>query len=81
MSTASAKSNVPPTPRRAGLEARIKELENEVKVLENELNKRMDHIDSSNSAYDALQRELSELKVTNALYYARLTEAEELIIE
>ena len=46
---------------------RIKDLEYDVKILEQELNQKMDHIDAQNSAYDALQRELEELQITNGL--------------
>ena len=49
------------------LEVRIKDLEDDVKILEQELNQKMDHIDAQNSAYDALQRELEELQITNGL--------------
>ena len=50
-------------------------------MLELELNKKMDHIDAQTSAYNALQRELGELQVTNGLLQTRLDEAGELITE
>ena len=41
----------------------------------------MDHIDAQTSAYNALQRELGELQVTNGFLQTRLDEAGELITE
>ena len=62
-------------------EDRFKALESDFKILENELNQKMDHIDAQNLAYDGLQRELDELKITNRILQGRLSEAGQLITE
>ena len=76
-----AKKDSPETNTEESFEERIKGLQNDIKALELELNKKMDHIDAQTSAYNALQRELGELQVTNGLLQTRLDEAGELITE